>query len=396
MVVVLFLAGLGLRCSVFRAPHEEADEYIYMTLVVQLDEGRGYTLQGSRILEEGLLDPSYDRPLFFHPPGGVALYWLFYATLGDRGFLMVPLFCYALFFASMLLLASSLGLASSGLLLLVVAALSASSPILAHVSTRFWLDGPLLAFTTLGAALFLRAVRRGSVGWAAAAGVLLGYASLIKLTAFLVVPGVALLAWFAAEERAGFLRLLVAWVVPAVLVQLPWEVWQWVAVGSPFPSWAGKPSASLVATNAYVRYLTEVRSPWIYVTLTPRILWTWVPSLLLLLCLRTDARLQRLGSALLLWIVAVVAFHVGVGALGYSKVIRYIVLVTPPSILLCALGLDAGVRALRGKKAPALRLATAAAVGLALLGAGLEIVAGVDASLHTERDWLVPLLGNQG
>jgi len=385
VVLILFLVGLGFRCTTFRAPHEESDEYIYMTLVVQLDEGHGYTLQGSRILEEGLLDRAqYDRPLFFHPPGGIALYWLFYATFGDRGFYLVPLFCYAVFFGSMLLLAQSLGVSP-----ITVAALSAFSPILAHVSTRFWLDGPLLAFATLAAALFLRAAAAGKTGGAAAAGLVLGFASLIKITAFLIVPGVALLAWFLVDRRSSFPRLLVAWIVPALLVQLPWEIWQWVALGSPFPSWAGKPSATLIAQNPYVRYLTETRSPWIYVTLAARILWTWGPSLLLYLLLWGQEWTRRVGAALLLWIASVVAFHVTVGFFGYSKVLRYIILVTPPSILLFTLVLDEAVRLLRSQR----RLVLGAAVSLALIAAGLEIAAGVDASLATERDAMFALVG---
>jgi len=69
--------------------------------------------------------------------------------------------------------------------------------------------------------------------------------------------------------------------VPALIVQFPWEVWQWMALASPFPGLAGKPSFNLIEHNSYVRYLTVGRPAWIYLTLTPRIVWTLIPSFLL-------------------------------------------------------------------------------------------------------------------
>ena len=120
---------------------------------------------------------------------------------------------------------------------------SRCTPIMAHVAGRLWLDGPLLAFSTAGAAVFLLSVRRRSTLLACVAAVLLGYASLIKVTAFLVVPGVAALAW-AITPRSQYRGLLGRGVLLLALagtIQLPWEIWQWAVVGSPFPGWAGKP-----------------------------------------------------------------------------------------------------------------------------------------------------------
>src|SRR5262245_43675120 len=87
IAAALFLVGLYLRQSVFQGAHQEGDESIYITLVQQLDGGHGYTLQGSEILTQGLIDrEEYDRPLFFHPPGGIVLDWIFYKAIGDWGF----------------------------------------------------------------------------------------------------------------------------------------------------------------------------------------------------------------------------------------------------------------------------------------------------------------------
>lgn len=436
-MAVLFLAGLYLRQSVFKGSHQEADESIYITLVLQLDGGHGYTLQGSQILTEGMIDrEEYDHPLFFHPPGGIALDWLFYKTIGDWGFAYVQLFCYAVFFGSMMLLAVVLGLGESTLGLTLVAALSAFDPIMAHVATRFWLDGPLLAFTTLAVAVFLWGVARGKTSWVVAAGLLLGYASWIKITAFLVVPGVLLLAWVllasapkataadAPKASAGrtrkktsspppsppaapvsppeplpdprrrLLLFALVWIAIAVIVQLPWEIWQWRVAGSPFPGWAGKPSQTLIDANRYVRYLTVVRSPWVYVTLTPRILWTWIPTALLCVLLVTQRRARALSASLLLWLVAVVGFHVVVGYYGYSKVLRYIILVAPASILLFSLLFDEAVRTIRSARTGAVhRQILFLVLCLCVAALCLEIAAGVSASTSIKNDLLVPLIG---
>lgn len=202
LVVVLFLSGLCLRSIVFIGNHEEGDELIYMNLVAQLDQGYGYTLHKSALIEQGIIDRSqYDQPLFFHPPGGIVLDWLFYDIFGIRGFPLVQLLSYALFFWSMMVLAGSLGVLSGNVGMATTAALSAFSPIMAHVTTKFWLDGPLLAFTTLAMALFSWALVQKRTGWKLVAGLVLGFASLIKVVALLVVPGAILVGWHALKKK---------------------------------------------------------------------------------------------------------------------------------------------------------------------------------------------------
>ena len=120
LVTVLFLIGLCMHSVIFFRAHNEGDEHIYKTLVEQLDNGRGYTLQGSSLLEKGLIDKTqYDQPLFFHPPGGLVLFWVFHRIFGDWGFSIVQLLSYALFFWSMLFLAKSRNLTSSNIPLIL-------------------------------------------------------------------------------------------------------------------------------------------------------------------------------------------------------------------------------------------------------------------------------------
>lgn len=443
LVAGMALLGILLRLPMVVGPHREGDEVIYMSLVGQLERGQGYTLHGSPLVERGLVDrEQYDRPLFFHPPGGIALFWLCYAMAGEAGFALAQIGCFLVFFASMLLLAHGVGITKSDAGLFFVALLSAFHPIMAHVTTKFWLDGPMLAFATLGAALFVLALTRGvpdppperftpserrragkrkgattrgarpakaarTLVWAGAAGVIVGYASLIKMTALLVVPGALLVALAATWPVTGrrFLSHALVFLLAAVVVQAPWELWQWSAVGSPFPQWAGKPSQTLIRSNGYVRFLTLGRSPWVYLTGTPRIVITLLPSLaLLLLGYARDAKARsaaepkpscltwRVGFACVAWMAVVLAAHVALGYAGYSKVLRYVILITPASILLPGLLVADGQRLFGQGTAVATRL-NQLAVACIALAAMVEVATGVKAAFQVQRALLVPLIG---
>jgi 4-amino-4-deoxy-L-arabinose transferase-like glycosyltransferase len=465
LVAVLFVAGVLLRLPMLSVQHQEGDEVIYMSLVAQLDHGRGYSLQHHPLIERGIIDRyQYDRPLFFHPPGGIALFWLAYKVFGEGGFAVVQFGCFAIFFWSMLLLAQGLRITKSNGGLFVVAFLSAFNPIVVRVTTKYWLDAPLLAFATLACALFVwvwtratagttpfaqdataagarskprrskasvRASRSGNhrevrsvshgrvLGASIVAGIVLGYASLIKLTAFEIVPGVLLVGMAIARPLAWkpFLTHALCLVVPALLVQMPWEIWQWLVVGSPFPQWAGKPSETLIQSNNYIAFLTVVRSPWFYLTTTPLVLTTIVPATLLHLLgyLRgkvepvssgdasiPDAR--RLATACVLWITVVVACNIALGFAGYSKLLRYVILLTPASILLPALVLPCwaheklheklGEKSSEQSRLLAVvgRLKTAAAVCI-VVGILLEVTTGIRTAVQVGRSLIVPLTG---
>ncbi len=396
LVIILFIIGLCIHSVVFFRVHHEGDELIYRTLVEQLDNGKGYTLQGSPLLEKGLIDRTqYDQPLFFHPPGGIALYWVFYRIFGDFGFSLVQLFSYALFFWSMLFLAKSLNLTSSNISLLLVASLSAFSPIMSHVITKFWLDGPLLAFTTLAVALYAWACTHNKTRWVVIAGLALGYASLIKITAFLVIPGMLLMSWYLLKppKRVMFVRLGLLFLATALLVQAPWELWQWIKVGSPFPSWAGRPSVTLIESNKYIRYLTEIRSPWVYLKLTSVIIWTSIPTLFLFAILWQNKSLRLLRMSLLIWILTVLAFHIALGFIGYSKVLRYAILMTPAIIMLFSSLLDEAFYRFRNEENSPITGALTIIISVSLLAYVMEIATGIHVSLFSHRDIIFPMMG---
>ncbi len=371
-----------------------------MALVEQIEAGHGYTLQGHPVLkEQKLVEEQYGRELFFHPPGGVALFWLGHQVAGERGYPLVQVASYALFFWSVMWLGTLVLRPFSALAGVVLALLAAVTPIMAFVAGRFWLDGPLLAFSTLAAAVFVRAALAERLGLVALAGAILGYALLIKLTAALIVPGAVALVW-ALRPRGAARRPLVTAVLVfvgvAFLVQLPWEIWQWHVVGSPFPVWAGRPAARLVQTNPFVYYLTVVRTPWTYLELLPQVTWTLVPALLLLVAARRIGNVGRAGIALLVWVAGVVVPHMILGAMGYSKFLRYVVLVTPGTVLLFASAFSGVVELARGRRKLTMGIVLLLTLGLA--GFGLEVVQGLRTSLYDNArlDLIRPLFGLRG
>src|SRR5579862_3908127 len=372
-VLAIFVVGLGLRALALGGAHNEGDELVYRILIQQLHLGKGYTLAGTVLIGQGWPAEQYGRRLFFHTPGGAALFWALYEIFGEPGFDVAQVLSFAIFYAAMLWLAAQVLVPFRGAPALLTATLAAFTPLMTHVAGREWLDAPLLGFTTLACAIFVLAVRRGALGWAVVAGCVLGYATLIKMTALLVVPGIVALAWVACDSPspASFLRVAAAFIAVAVAVEVPWQLYQWAVVGSAFPSWAGKPSPELLETNPYIHYVTVERSPWVYLML-PRVLWTLIPSYMCLGLLNVSPRTRRTMWALVGWIVLVVAIHVFLGFIGYSKVLRYVIIVTPATVLLFGLA----VQELAGRLAPR-RALIVGLFAFLMMGFVLEVSQGI-------------------
>lgn len=424
--VLYFTLGLLCRLVVFTGAHTEGDEIVYQALVLQLEAGLGYTLIGSPLMDHGWPADQYGKALFFHPPGGIALFWLLHRVIGDLAFPVAQVLVYALFFWSMLALARGVLGRLEGLRLHAVALLAAFTPIMTHVVSRYWIDGPMLAFSTLAAALYVRGLRARSLGGVVLAALVMGYASWIKTAALVMLPGLLALGATLPMSVAGgpgrgdagrssrptsarvdapgspahdtarsaAPRLALVFALVSIAIQLPWELWQWQVVGNPFPAWAGKPSPELLANNQYVYALTVTRPPWMYLTLLPRAAWTLLPSVAGLALPGLDARARRSGFALLLWIGVVLAVVIGLGAIGYSKLLRYAVLVTPATVLLCGLAAGEAWRRMRDPQAtPRARRVAGALVGCLIAGLALEVAQGLYTPLvDRHHDLIVPIL----
>ena len=396
------MAGLACRILAFQIPHDEGDEIVYRMLVHQLEDGAGYTLRGTALIDHGWPADQYGHALFFHPPGGILFFTALDRMFGGYGLPLAQLLSYALFFWSLMALARSLSTATPpaprATSLHAAAALAAFTPLMTHVASHYWLDAPMLALVTLAAALFVRGLPSsdtplGGMGWIVGAGLAMGAASWVKTAALAAIPGILILGWAcgAPGTRRAFVRLAAVFTGVALLIQLPWEIWQWRVLGSPFPAWAGRPSAQLIAFSPYVRKLTVDRPWWIYFTLMPRVVWTLPPALLALFVARLDPRARGVGFALAAWVAIVLAVVIGLGAIGYSKLLRYAILIVPATVTLFAL-VFGELWNRPAAESRAGRVLARVLLALAGLGLVLEIAQGVYTPLIDRRDLIWPLL----
>lgn len=334
----ILLIALIVRLAVFRSAPRENDENIYRALVEQLSNGKGYTLQGHSILNEPwLVRAQYDQPMFFHPPGGLVVFWGIYELFGEAGFGLAQWGMFAVFYYSALrLVRQTVGRLDDQTLSLVCLTL-AFSPIMAHVSTHYWLDAPQTAWITLAATLSVDACRRRSSWHGVLAGVVLAAACWTKLHAVLALPGIILVSW--SCRRRIVWGPVIAMTVTGGLLSLPWLFWQWKVVGSPFPSWAGRPHNELVAQNSYIHFVTVVRRWWVYFPLLLTVTTTLPAATGMLFVERPAGQRRLVAGSLGLWIAIIVTVIAGLGAIGYSKLLRYVILVTPAQICLWTLAL---------------------------------------------------------
>jgi 4-amino-4-deoxy-L-arabinose transferase-like glycosyltransferase len=262
---------------------------------------------------------------------------------------LAQLISFSVFYWSMLALGRLVLREWSTVACVALAGLAGFTPIVSHVHTHYWLDGPQVAFATAGAALYLLALRRRQLGWAVAAGAMLAWACATKMNAALVLPAVVALGWSVDPEsppgRLVAPTLVCAGIVTAVLAAWAWV--EWSSFGAVFPAWAGKPAADLVQMNPFVRFVTTVRGPWTYLRLLPQAMATLVPALVALPLLWSERRSRRIASVLCVWIAGILLVHVALGYVGYSKLLRYVILVVPAAILLFALAMEAALRRLR-------------------------------------------------
>lgn len=389
---VLFIFGSAIiailaRGVVFERSHDEGDEVLYRALMEQMHHGRGYTLHGNAVLASSRFSRDiYDKPVFpQHPPGGVLLFLASDLATPGYGASTAQVLSFALFFAGMLLMWRAVAVERDWLGECIVAVACIVPPIAAHVTTRQWFDGPLLGFATLASGLYLLGIRRRRWIWVTVGAVLFYWSAWTKLTALGILPWLVLLSAVIDEDdghrfaRRGALLLVAA----SLAAFIPWELWlisHGMAMGA-----ASRPSIDLLAHNRYVRFVTLERSPLVYFTATPFVIWTIIPSFLMTWQQRAKDRPTRIHLALWIWILGTLLTYSVLGAAGYSKLLRYAILVTPATILLFA-SLTRGLLARLPTMSAANRFLW---LGLASGGLGMEMVQGVYLTVQTRLDMIV-------
>jgi 4-amino-4-deoxy-L-arabinose transferase-like glycosyltransferase len=220
---------------------------------------------------------------------------------------------------------------------------------------------------------------------------------LVKMNAVIAVPGIATLAWIAAPDRPARekLRTLAIASGVATVCVVPWLIAELRVFGTVFPVWAGKPSARLVAENPFIHQVTAVRTPWAYLRLLPQSVWTLAPSLLTLAVSRPAPRTRWLAAALTVWITVVASVNIALGAAGYSKLLRYLVLMAPATVVLFGLAATEAARLLATAAKGTPRRAGAFVLASVLFsGFVLEVAQGVTTiRVYPDRAWIRPLIG---
>jgi peptidoglycan/LPS O-acetylase OafA/YrhL len=137
--------------------------------------------------------------------------------------------------------------------------------------------------------------------------------------------------------------------------------------------------------------VTIERSPWAYLRLLPTTVWTLVPSLAVAALLPPRRRERAFVAAVVAWIAVVTAVAIGLGALGYSKLLRYVVLAAPATVLLAGWAtarIEEELLAASSRRAGAVALALFLAVGCAL-----EVAHGFQTTrIYPDRAWIRPLM----
>ena len=366
-LAILFVASFVRLTSMTQ--FSDGDEYIYAALVQQLQAGRGYTLRGHPLLNSPLISKShYDSAYFFHPPVGVFFFYLVAKIIHPLSSALrwAQIFSFAIFYFAMLVTRQLLQNDRRLLPFLAFALLVAFTPIYAHTNMKAWIDNPRLAFFALHFVFLLYATQRPRV-WALL-GVILSSLLVVlsKVDGLLALPFVqvfVLLLNF--KENKKYVPIGLAVLLFNLIVVV---LWLWLSNALHYAP--GHPSQELLNMNPFIRYVTLAVSPWIFFIGFAKVVSTFLPSAIVLLVCRKG----RFGppEVLLLWVFCFCSAYFLLGSFGYSRVLRYLLFVTPACLLLFSYAIEQLLFLQKGQRGLTIAFTT-----LLLLGFGLEIYQGV-------------------
>jgi len=291
-----------------------------------------------------VFDPAiYDHPVFIHPPAYPLLLTLSRVALGSWG---GPLLSIAMHMATVLALAL-LGRTWFGPRVgLLAGTLVAIDPVSWLAGSHVWIDGMLELNTVLAMLAVATALRSGRTRAFAAAGAMLGLATVTKYPAILLAP-VAGVAFFLSDRRPSW-RHVLAFAAGGAALLVPWLLAFRAGYGAWLP--VTKPTAWLMETYSYVRMMAD--RPWhFYVSGSLCVAPVAGFALAAMPALRESPRVWIPCT----WAVATLLAMTLLGLSGHGMQLRYLGPGMPAVCLLAAVGID--------------RLRSAAWLGVALAAA---------------------------
>lgn len=226
--------------------HRETDEQVYTTLIQSLQQGNGYSLQGSFLLQQ-LPKENYNHTLFLHPPAFVWTCWVLLALQPALPLPLIPVLFQVLTLALMPVLTTELlrgtalepqhpSIALKAMLVMVLC------PITALCSQKLWLDNLLLLTVTLAVTLHMFCTRKAcaakstwiSTGYMVLSGALgMGLALNTKITSLAVLPfqilWLTLSLWQQSKSKGITKAVAIAghclvFLFSAVAAHMPWVI----------------------------------------------------------------------------------------------------------------------------------------------------------------------------
>jgi len=326
---VLVCAAITVLCLAFKLPsltfpRHEYDERIYWELTENWLETGNYSIQGQPVLRE-LLQASYDRPLFRHPPLMSLLLTPFVTFESPNAAILISWLGHVLAIVGVALVCWTWrrrNWHATHLLLYLPVLAMAMDPVFAFCGRKLWPDNLVGGLAALGVGLTCLAAHRRSIPWAIAAGLAFGAAGMAKLPGLLVLPVGLLVLGFARDvgwgRRAG---MMLAVIVPAAAVVAPWFVVFHGHYGSFLPNWIRPDEVSMAASTHVER---AMQRPLHFYLSQSALVSPIVLVLLVGMVRRSRLIFTRKLAIPLFWFSSVVAALMILRASGHGMQIRYL------------------------------------------------------------------------
>ncbi|NDD93187.1 hypothetical protein EBZ37_14045, partial [bacterium] len=223
-------------------------------------------------------------------------------------------------------------------------------PILLHINLKLWIDNARIAWVCLAAGAFCYGLKNQKRLFQHMGILVFGLAMLTKLdTVFFVPPLFLLLLSLKAPSRREFFQGIVK-LFPSLAVMVlsvaAWCFFSGVKNGGVMAGTPGRPDALLIQSNPFIRYVTVTLPASFYLRSFPSVVSTSGIVLLGILLTARSSVIRRRVLACVLGTGFLLAVYSVLGALGYSKLLRYVSQSIPLTVVATCLAMGAIARSM--------------------------------------------------